>query len=132
MKQRAGFTLIELLVVIAVIAVLMGILMPALSRARAQARMIKCQANLSQYAIAGKLYSNDWNFDFPYSFKWLYATGGSEPQLARCEHQPRSTPGAGRLHVEVSQGAWHSSVPRFRRHRPISRLPGNLGDRFKV
>jgi prepilin-type N-terminal cleavage/methylation domain-containing protein/prepilin-type processing-associated H-X9-DG protein len=97
MKRNAGFTLIELLVVIAVIALLMGILMPALSKARAQARMIQCQSNLRQYAVAAKMYSGDWDYDFPYSFTWLYNKGGvnhnwhdasnnldQHPELAGC------------------------------------------------
>jgi prepilin-type N-terminal cleavage/methylation domain-containing protein/prepilin-type processing-associated H-X9-DG protein len=74
-NRKQGFTLIELLVVIAIIAILMGILMPALSRVRKQARMIRCQANLKQYAIAGKLYANDNDGDFPYSFRWLFSSG---------------------------------------------------------
>ena len=49
-KQIRGFTLIELLVVIAVIAVLMGILMPALRRVREQARMTRCTANMKHWA----------------------------------------------------------------------------------
>jgi prepilin-type N-terminal cleavage/methylation domain-containing protein/prepilin-type processing-associated H-X9-DG protein len=94
---KRGFTLIELLVVIAIIAILMAILMPALSRAKTQARMIRCQSNLRQYALAGKMYSDDWNFDFPYSFTWLYNKGGvnhnwhdpstnldQHPELAGC------------------------------------------------
>jgi prepilin-type N-terminal cleavage/methylation domain-containing protein/prepilin-type processing-associated H-X9-DG protein len=75
MNRKQGFTLIELLVVIAIIAILMGILMPALSKVRKQARMIRCQANLKQYAIAGKLYSNDNDGFFPYSFRWLFRSG---------------------------------------------------------
>ncbi|NLT77114.1 MAG: type II secretion system protein [Planctomycetes bacterium] len=72
MKRNAGFTLIELLVVIAVIAILMAILMPGLQMAREQARMIGCKSNLRQYALAGRMYSDDNNFKFPYSFTWLF------------------------------------------------------------
>jgi prepilin-type N-terminal cleavage/methylation domain-containing protein/prepilin-type processing-associated H-X9-DG protein len=76
MKRARGFTLIELLVVIAVIALLMSILMPALSRARKQARMIICKSNLRQYATAARLYADDNELGFPHSFTWLYNRGG--------------------------------------------------------
>jgi prepilin-type N-terminal cleavage/methylation domain-containing protein/prepilin-type processing-associated H-X9-DG protein len=71
MKARSGFTLIELLVVIAVIALLMAILMPALSRARDQGRTIACRANLKQYGIALRMYLDDNNYYFPDVWKWL-------------------------------------------------------------
>ncbi|MFC1762156.1 type II secretion system protein [Planctomycetota bacterium] len=58
-KQREGFTLIELLVVIAVIAVLMGILMPALSRAREQGKRAVCLNNVKQLTLAWILYADD-------------------------------------------------------------------------
>ena len=54
---RNGFTLIELLVVISIIALLMSIMMPALSRAREQGRKIVCQSNLRQQGLASILYS---------------------------------------------------------------------------
>jgi prepilin-type N-terminal cleavage/methylation domain-containing protein/prepilin-type processing-associated H-X9-DG protein len=76
MNGKKGFTLIELLVVIAIIAVLMGILMPSLMRVKEQARITACRANLKQYAIAGRMYSDDNDGEFPYSFKWLYNKGG--------------------------------------------------------
>lgn len=61
MHRRSGFTLIELLVVIAIIALLMSILMPALSRVRTQARGVACKANLRQWGLIFSLYTSDNN-----------------------------------------------------------------------
>jgi prepilin-type N-terminal cleavage/methylation domain-containing protein/prepilin-type processing-associated H-X9-DG protein len=57
MRRQNGFTLIELLVVIAIIALLMGILMPALSRVRKQARKTACMSNVRSFALALAAYA---------------------------------------------------------------------------
>ncbi len=60
-RPRAGFTLIELLVVISVIALLIGIPLPALSKAREQGRRAKCLGNLHTIINANGQYYNDYN-----------------------------------------------------------------------
>jgi len=65
MLKKKGFTLIELLVVIAIIALLLSILMPALSKVRKQAKSVACQANLKQWALVFNMYTGDNGGLFP-------------------------------------------------------------------
>ena len=115
--KKKGFTLIELLVVISIIAILMSIMMPALSRAREMARRVTCQSNIRSTGLALNTFANDndgylieqrigadgiypWhspiafdnNKDNPtaYQLGILYRSGYiEEPKIFYCPSQPR-------------------------------------------
>src|SRR5690242_16241681 len=64
-RKKPAFTLVELLVVIAIIAILMALLMPAISRAKGRAHQISCLNNLRQLNLALTLYAGEHEEEYP-------------------------------------------------------------------
>ncbi len=78
-RRRSAFTLIELLVVVAIIALLISILLPSLSRARSQARTALCLSRIAQMAKAFLVYADDYNETPPFlatghNYGWMNHT----------------------------------------------------------
>lgn len=74
-SNHRAFTLIELLIVIAIIAILAGLLLPALSSAKARAKNIKCINNLRQTSLGLRLWAHDNSDKYPWNL--TAAQGGS-------------------------------------------------------
>jgi prepilin-type processing-associated H-X9-DG protein len=81
-RRGEGFSIVELIVVIGIIAILVALLMPALQRARVQARAVACRSNMRQIGQAMLIYANDnggWLFppdhglDVPLNQRWFLA-----------------------------------------------------------
>ena len=73
--EREGFTLVELMVVISIIALLLALLMPSLSRAREGAKRQVCANQLKQNSVAIHAYAGDYNYGMPW---WGYEADGDE------------------------------------------------------
>ena len=95
MNRRNSFTLIELLAVIAIIAILAGMLLPALNQARERARSIHCTANLKQLGSAQLLYAGESGDRFiPLHYaesggnemRWYSTNGASSRRPHKCPH----------------------------------------------
>jgi prepilin-type N-terminal cleavage/methylation domain-containing protein len=111
-SPRHAFTLIELLVVIAIIAILAGLLLPALVRAKTKARQLQCVSNNKQVILTFQMYADDNRDTYPLCQGWQ-ASGGQD----------------GRYDVFVAMT--NRPLYRYQGNPEIFRCPADKGDIFR-
>lgn len=125
MNKKRGFTLIELLVVIAIIALLMSILMPALSKVKKSATSVVCLSRLKQWGVIFSMYTGEndgyfhrreigttWGYSrmWPYVYQKMYL----DPKMRFCPSAENATRDTGPL------GTWNYTVGSY---YPLPELP---------
>ncbi|MEX2217726.1 MAG: prepilin-type N-terminal cleavage/methylation domain-containing protein [Phycisphaerales bacterium] len=121
-KHPRGFTLIELLLVIAIIAILISILLPALSDARRAARSAQCASNLHQQGVATHTYASEFK-DRHWSFNWKWPNPqGKLPSIDPSLAFPVG--GTQEYHAAQNQMA---DIVRHRGDRLASEIPSPVG-----
>src|SRR5690606_32992269 len=137
-NRRQGFTLVELLVVIGIIALLISILLPTLSRARDSAKTVKCGSNVRQIAQGLIGYTTDFQGNLPYGLiRYGYGDPGDNTPVGQVEFQEWTHVVSGYLNTRRANGyslpffvqnVWYTDVDD--NYHPVLYCP-NVSDEFK-
>jgi prepilin-type N-terminal cleavage/methylation domain-containing protein/prepilin-type processing-associated H-X9-DG protein len=134
-RLSSGFTLLELLVVIAIIAILAALLLPALNRAKASARLAACKSHLHQIGIALGLYLDEFE-KYPSWEGLLRPFCGNNKELFECSGRVSVSysynfsgtgPGLGLGGIGAGREFWNIPVPESRVFVPSDMIA--IGDR---
>ncbi|HHX39638.1 MAG TPA: hypothetical protein GX715_06700 [Armatimonadetes bacterium] len=136
-----GITLMEMLVIIAIIAILAGVLLPVLTRARSRGHQTACTHNLRQLYVAYTLYERDWNGRFPPWHNLWTSAGAAVPEYrADLLHHALNTYVGNRdiwfcksavyqqksvVWCGIDQRYTGYVIPHVRWHHRLQRIPGS-------
>jgi len=123
--KRSAFTLIELLVVIAIIAMLAGLLLPALSMAREKGHAAACLSNLREWSLANTMYLDDANQIFP---DGKIPNGTADAPSGYNEDTPQWSDLAAFAAAGQGMSVWYSVLPPYVGRKPLWQYASNPAD----